>query len=326
MKENNNNPVSSSNQNPVLSALLGVAVSDALGVPVEFMSRGELNQNPVTDMRGFGTYNQPAGTWSDDTSMTLCLADALTKDFRLDNIANNFIKWLYEGYWTARGEVFDVGIGTRKAINRLIKGESPLNSGGNTEYDNGNGSLMRILPLVFHIQDMPIEQRFELTRQVSGITHGHIRSVIACFYYLEFAREILAGKSLFSIYKELQESVPQFLRSISVPEDEIAQYSRIFDDDISQLPEEKIKSTGYVVDSLEASIWCLLTCHSYKDTVLRAVNLGGDTDTITAITGGLAGLYYGYQQIPSEWIAVTARIGDIEELANLILLGESQAR
>lgn len=326
MKASNSNTIRSSDNNTVLSALLGVAVSDALGVPVEFMSRGELKQNPVTDMRGFGTYNQPAGTWSDDTSMTLCLAEALTKDFRLDNIANNFIKWLYEGYWTARGEVFDVGIGTRKAINRLIKGESPLNSGGNTEYDNGNGSLMRILPLVFHIKDMPIEQRFELTRQVSGITHGHIRSVIACFYYLESARQIIEGKDIFAIYKDLQSSVPDFLRRISVPEDEISHFNRLLNGDISQLPEEKIKSTGYVVDSLEASIWCLLTCHSYKDTVLRAVNLGGDTDTIAAITGGLAGLYYGYQQIPSEWIAVTARIGDIEELANLIVLGESQAR
>lgn len=326
MKASNSNTIRSSDNNTVLSALLGVAVSDALGVPVEFMSRGELKQNPVTDMLGFGTYNQPAGTWSDDTSMTLCLAEALTKDFRLDNIANNFIKWLYEGYWTARGEVFDVGIGTRKAINRLIKGESPLNSGGNTEYDNGNGSLMRILPLVFHIKDMPIEQRFELTWQVSGITHGHIRSVIACFYYLESARQIIEGKDIFAIYKDLQSSVPDFLRRISVPEDEISHFDRLLNGDISQLPEEKIKSTGYVVDSLEASIWCLLTCHSYKDTVLRAVNLGGDTDTIAAITGGLAGLYYGYQQIPSEWIAVTARIGDIEELANLILLGESQAR
>lgn len=326
MKASNSNTIRSSDNNTVLSALLGVAVSDALGVPVEFMSRGELKQNPVTDMRGFGTYNQPAGTWSDDTSMTLCLAETLTKDFRLDNIANNFIKWLYEGYWTARGEVFDVGIGTRKAINRLIKGENSLNSGGNTEYDNGNGSLMRILPLVFHIQDMPIEQRFELTRQVSGITHGHIRSVIACFYYLESARQIIEGKDIFAIYKDLQSSVPDFLRRISVPEDEISHFDRLLNGDISQLPEEKIKSTGYVVDSLEASIWCLLTCHSYKDTVLRAVNLGGDTDTIAAITGGLAGLYYGYQQIPSEWIAVTARIGDIEELANLIVLGESQAR
>jgi ADP-ribosylglycohydrolase len=162
--------------------LFGVAVGDALGVPVEFNSRQSIALNPVTDMNAHGTHDQLLGTWSDDSSLTFCLAEALTEQFDLQTIGNNFIAWLKKDFWTAHGNVFDVGVATRYAINRLQGGIHPDLAGGITENDNGNGSLMRILPLVLYIKDKPISDRFQITKQVSSITHGHIRSVIACFY------------------------------------------------------------------------------------------------------------------------------------------------
>jgi ADP-ribosylglycohydrolase len=138
----------------VKSLLFGVAVGDALGVPVEFISREKLRGTPLKDMIGYGTHNVPPGTWSDDSSLTFCLAEALTEGFDLKAIGKNFVKWYYKNYWTARGKVFDVD-------------------------SNGNGSLMRISPLVFSMLDKPMDERYQITKQVSSITHGHIRSVIA---------------------------------------------------------------------------------------------------------------------------------------------------
>ena len=300
----------------IKSVLFGVAVGDALGVPVEFQSRQMLKQNPVTDMMGYGTYNQPPGTFSDDSSLTFCLAEALAEEFDLNVVAQNFVKWVKDAYWTAGGYVFDIGTGTRRAIQRLQTGVQPDLAGGTDSSDNGNGSLMRIAPLLFHIYDKPIDERYRITQQVSALTHGHIRSVIACFYYLEFARLLLHKKmDRFDIYKTLQIEVSKFLLSQSINPDEIMLFHRLLEGDIHLLPEEQISSSGYVLHTLEASIWCFLTTNSYREAVLKAVNLGRDTDTTAAVTGGLAGILYGYDNIPKEWREQIARHNDIEELA-----------
>ncbi|WP_372775952.1 ADP-ribosylglycohydrolase family protein [Mangrovibacterium sp.] len=301
--------------NQIKSVLFGVAVADALGVPVEFRSRQTIRNNPVTNMVGYGTYNLPAGTWSDDSSLTFCLAEALTQDFDLKLIGQYFVKWVDENYWTPRGNVFDIGMATKQAISRIATGVKPELAGGSDASSNGNGSLMRILPLLFYLQDRPINERFEITKQVSSITHGHIRSVIACFYYLEFARLLVSGKDKFSAYTDLQTEITSFLTSRSVSPTEIAVFDRLLKDEIYKLTEDKIKSSGYVLHTLEASIWCLLTTDSYKEAVLKAVNLGEDTDTTGAVTGGLAALLYGLNSIPKNWIKQIARKDDIENLA-----------
>lgn len=299
----------------IISALFGVAVGDALGVPVEFISRQTIAQNPVTEMVGYGTYNLPAGTWSDDSSLTFCLAEALTQDFDLKTIGQNFVKWYHHNFWTPRGNVFDIGIATRQAISRLAQGEEPELAGRFNEVDNGNGSLMRIMPLLFYIQGKPINERYEITKQVSSITHGHIRSVIACFYYLEFARHIFLGKDKFETYTNLQTEITNHLTSLSINPTEIAKFDRLLKNDIHKLTADDIQSSGYVLHTLEASIWCLLTTNNYKEAVLKAVNLGSDTDTTGAVTGGLAGLLYGIDNIPTNWIKQIARKDDIENLA-----------
>ena len=301
--------------NTAKDILFGVAVGDALGVPVEFKSRQTISTNPITDMIGYGTYHLPAGTWSDDSSLTFCLAEALTQNFDLNVIAQNFVKWTHENYWTPHGNVFDIGIATRQAISKLARGERPELAGGFDVSSNGNGSLMRISPLLFYLLDKSINERYEITKQVSSITHGHIRSVIACFYYLEFARQLFERKDKFEIYKNLQLEITDHLTSLSINQTEIALFDRLLNSDIHKLDEYQIHSSGYVLHTIEASIWCLLTTDNYKDAVLKAVNLGEDTDTTGAVTGGLAGILYGLENIPPKWITQIARKDDIENLA-----------
>lgn len=304
--------------------LFGVAIGDALGVPVEFKSRQTIMKNPVIDMIGYGTYNLPAGTFSDDSSLTFCLAEALTKNFSLEEIGKNFIYWRDHCFWTARGEVFDIGIATDQAITRLKNNCLPELAGGFNVSDNGNGSLMRILPLTIYLKDKSIAKRYEITKQVSSITHGHIRSVIACFYYLEFALQIIKGIDKFKIYQNLKIDLVSFLNSIEINQEEIDVFYRLLKWDIFDLPEQEIYSSGYVLHTLEASIWSLLTTESYQEATLKAVNLGEDSDTTGAVTGGLAGLLYGYKNIPNNWMDKIAKKNEISFLAERIRVFENK--
>lgn len=302
---------------PVKNALFGLVVGDALGVPVEFKRREELRENPVTDMVGYGTHNQPPGTWSDDSSLALCLADELTKGFNLNTIADSFVKWLYEGYWTPHGEVFDVGNSTGAALKNLKNGASPEESGMKEENTNGNGSLMRILPLLFYVYKNKNEQeRYEIIRKVSAITHAHIRSTLSCFYYLEMGRFILEGYSLMDSYQKTNKVVLQLADKIAVPASELVHFERLTNGGIHQLSEEEIFSETYVIHTLEASLWCMLNTNNYAEAVLKAVNLGHDTDTTAAVVGGLAGLAYTAGEIPEKWLDPIPRLKDIEKVAD----------
>lgn len=299
----------------IKDALLGVAVGDALGVPVEFLAREELKDRPVTGMLAYGTHSQPAGTWSDDSSLTFCLAEMLCKGYDLNDLANRFINWMEYGYWTPHGDVFDIGIATAAAIHGLQMGDRPVMAGGRDEKSNGNGSLMRILPILFYVKNMPVAQRFQHVEEVSSITHAHIRSITACFIYIEFALALLQGMNKEAAYKEICTTTKEFLvrnNVIDLVEQKI--FGRILEGRLPALDESDIDSSGYVIHTLEASMWCLLTTKSYKEAVLRAVNLGSDTDTTAAVTGGLAGLLYGWESIPDEWLDALVKREDIEDL------------
>ena len=294
--------------------LFGIAIGDALGVPVEFMSRKHLQANPVVSMREFGTHHQPAGTWSDDTAMSMLLAEQLIEGYDVQKLANRFCHWYQYNQWTPHGEIFDMGVATRNAMDKLAKGVSALESGECDDYSNGNGSLMRILPLAIYLQNKPIDQRFCLTKEVSGITHSHIRSVIGCFFAVEFVIQLLKEKDKCDAYYEAQNIVRDYLHLINVKSSEIELYNRILFDDISCIAESDIYSSGYILHTLEASLWAFLTTENFKDAVLKAVNLGDDTDTIGSVTGGMAGLFYGFDQIPRDWIETLVKKEDIEEL------------
>lgn len=307
-------------KNTIESGLFGLAVGDALGVPVEFKSRTYLKQNPVTEMFGFGTHHQPPGTWSDDSSLAFCLAESLCKGYDLFDIARNFVKWYSAELWTPHGRVFDIGIATTHAIHNIAKGHQPELCGGFYEEDNGNGSLMRILPLVFYLQkENDLEVIYQKVKAVSSITHAHFRSVFACFIYVIYCLEILKDNDKFEAYKEMQNILSQFLTDKKFNPVELQLFDRVLKNDISKYPEQNIHSSGYVLDSLQASLWCFLNSDSYEETVLKAVNLGEDTDTTGAIAGGLAGIYYGIENIPKKWIDNLARTNDIKDLAERLL-------
>jgi ADP-ribosyl-[dinitrogen reductase] hydrolase len=309
------------NKHSTIDALLGIAVGDAIGVPVEFMSRETLVRAPVTSVRGFGTHHQPPGTWSDDSSLTFCLAEMLCEGYDMDDLVHRFINWRQHAYWTAYGEVFDIGNGTADAIDSLADGVAPLLAGGNGEQSNGNGSLMRILPLVFYLGDKEVAERFALSREISSLTHRHNRSVIACFLYLELALSLSQGKDKYSAYQYICSEPKNWLAKAgeAIQRETDLHFSRVLSGELANYRQTDIRSSGYVIHTLEAAIWCLLLTDNYQDAVLKAVNLGEDTDTTAAVTGGLAGLVYGKEAIPAVWLASLARRGDIENLGERLM-------
>lgn len=286
----------------IKAAIFGHAVGDALGVPVEFVTREKLEKSPVTDMLEFGTHNQSKGTWSDDTSMTLCTLESLTRQNAIvpEDIMLNFSKWALNGKFTPFGRTFGIGRTTLKAIANY-KRNGKLYTCSN-EKDNGNGSLMRILPVVlyqhFHTREnISLEQEIAEIHTISALTHAHERSLVACGVYKFVAEELLQTSNKFSIIQGLRYANVFYCNS-----PEYKSFSRLFSDNFPLISRTNIKSSGYVVDTLEAALWCLLTTNNYFDCVLQAVNLGGDTDTIAAISGGLAGILYGFSAIPNKWI------------------------
>ena len=299
-------------RNQIESLINGLVIGDALGVPVEFRERGTY---VIRDMTGFGTYNQPLGTWSDDTSLTLCLIENLYEGGDLSQLLGKFEKYL-GGYLTPWGECFDIGISTSQAIQRFKKGTPPELCGGATEFDNGNGALMRIAPLVITLSDnYNFKEIFELVRRYTVITHRHPRSIVASFVYILvlkiFLNKNVLEKTL-AIVDEIVEKTLMEYDSVYLEE-----YNRFFKPFINarlfEEPENSIISSGYVVDTLKAAIWCVGTSQSYEEAVLKAVNLGGDTDTIGSIAGAMAGLRWKHTSIPDSWIHKLASFDLIEK-------------
>ena len=315
------------------AALLGLAVGDALGVPVEFIARHVRHRDPVTGLRAYGTHHQPAGTWSDDSSLTFCLAETLARPGGLAaapdlaDFGRRAINWLDNGYWTAHGETFDVGNATRAAIQSLRAGVPPSQAGPRSELDNGNGALMRILPLVFHqtwqAENLDLGAAWVLTEAVASVTHGHPRSTLGCWLYLLVARGLTRGLAPAAAYEQMQALANPWLhaKAKGAVFYEWPKYGDLLDGTLLTQSEPDIKSSGYVVHTLEAALWCLLKHDTYAATVLAAVNLGDDTDTTGAVAGGLAGLAYGEAGIPAEWLAGLARRADIEDLAQRLAAG-----
>ena len=284
----------------IKAVMIGHAVGDALGVPVEFRDREELDAIPVTDMKGFGTYLYPAGCWSDDTSMSIAALDSLADgkvDF--DEIMHNFGKWLRQDAYTPTGERFDAGRTCVLAIINYLESRKSINECGMAdEFSNGNGSLMRIHPFALMTWfDRTLRPDFEsVIGKASALTHAHERSKLTCKIYT-----LILFKLLEMPQKAVIRSALDMAKRRYVENPEYGHYARLFDENFGKLSVNEIKSTGYVVDTLEAAVWCVLTTDSYMECVLKAVNLGDDTDTVAAVAGGLAGALYGYAAIPREW-------------------------
>lgn len=299
------------------AVIIGHAVGDALGVPVEFTEREKLEKNPVTDMQGYGTFNMSEGAWSDDTSMSLCALDTLIGEkINFDSIMINFGKWYYKDEFTPTGEAFDIGKTCGSAINNyFFCKKSWRECGLSDEQSNGNGSLMRINPFVLYTYrlDTNTKTKIEIIELASAMTHAHSRSKVGCGIYAFVLWKLLKNPCKESISAGLAQA-EEFYRNSA----EYAYYVKTFSfanaDKLKHIGSNEIRSSGYIVDSLEAALWCLLTTDSYKECVLKAVNLGYDADTIAAIAGGLAGALYGYEAIPQKWRDCLIKREYIEEL------------
>lgn len=289
-----------------LGGLMGFVIGDAFGVPVEFMSRRELLKNPITKMVGYGTHNQPAGTWSDDTSMMIATIDSINSKQKIDltDIALKFVAWKNHASYTALGELFDIGNTCAKAINNFEETHDPYTCGLKDNNANGNGSLMRILPIAYYAVEKRLkdDEILEVVKDVSSLTHAHEISIMGCYIYVRYAMFLLNGKDKYSAY-----SMVKSIDYTMFSEETRAAYQRLLLGDIAKLTINDISSSGYVVDSLESAIWVTLQSENFKEAIIGAVNLGSDTDTIGAITGGLSGILYGDELIPEDWKNTIAR-------------------
>lgn len=298
----------------IYGGLLGVIVGDALGVPVEFVPRGRLRQDPVTDMIGYGTYNLPPGSWSDDSSLTLCLLESLCESgYDLADAGRRFVRWYREAHWTPHGEVFDIGHTTREAILRLEQGVAPALAGPSGEHSNGNGSLMRIMPASLYFAGHDETAMREAICHISSLTHGHPRSQLACVLYTLLVQDLLAGQSPGDACANLEARARRLCAGTPLAE-EFHHFRHIFSGNLATLDESEINSGGYVVSTLEASLWCLLNTATFAEAALKAVNLGSDSDTTGAVAGGLAGVYYGLSSVPGHWLKRLARHDEIMDL------------
>lgn len=298
--------------------LLGTAVGDALGLPVQFLEREVVAKNPITTMEGLDQFNVPAGTWSDNTSLSFCLAESLCNGYDLNDIINKFTKWMYEDDWTPANETFDINYINYFAIVNLRNNGSPHVAGIDNKRGNRDGSLMRILPLVPYILNMEEEKKFRIIKEISSLTYRLPRSILACIALCEFAIQYINLQLVEEAYQAMQQTILQFLKKEMFIEEDIP-FKRLVGlsyEEFKAIELKDIHSTEYVIDTLEASLWCIFNTTSYKDAVLKAVNLGDDANTVGAITGGLAGIIYGYDTIPSEWLEVLAKKDDIIELAD----------
>jgi ADP-ribosylglycohydrolase len=289
-----------------------VLVGDALGVPVEFTGRSMRDRDPVTDMRGYGTWNQPAGTWSDDSSMTLATADVLVRmGWDLPAMLHGFLGWLDHNEWTPHGAVFDIGNATRNALMLFRIGGDHTTCGQPGERDNGNGSLMRCLPVSLWLFGSPAEHLREKAGDASALTHAHLRSRLCCAWHALWCDAVLSGRDI----RAAAQQASKRLRPLITVDLERQILKRLLDGSVMDLPRASLQSDGYVVSTLEASLWCVANHADFRSTVLAAVNLGGDADTTGAVAGGMAGLVYGLSGIPTEWIDALARRAEVMALA-----------
>ena len=296
----------------VRALIYGHAIGDALGVPVEFSSRTERMVSPVTSMRSNFAREFPAGTWADDTSLSIALLESLGRLGKIDytDIMDNFVKWYDDDEFTALGDPVDeVGMRTSTAILGFKCGMNPTNCGGDQESDNGNGSLMRIDPIVLYLhekfgENLATDESMEFVHNISSLTHAHARSKIACGILILILNEILNGAKDLKI--AIRDGISKAREFYSAREDFANEFSenfaRVSSENFAETPRDDIHSSGYVIDTLEASIWCLLNSKDYSECVLKAVNLGIETNTTAAVAGGVAGLFYGFDAIPAQWI------------------------
>ncbi|MCX7826551.1 MAG: ADP-ribosylglycohydrolase family protein [Verrucomicrobiae bacterium] len=283
--------------------LLGLACGDAVGTTVEFSSRGSFP--PVTDMVGGGPFRLPAGAWTDDTSMALCLASSLleTGGFDAQDQMRRYTAWYRDGYWSSTGRCFDIGATVLDALMRFEQTGEPF-SGSTNPRSAGNGCIMRLAPIpMFFYPDFSAAEHW--AAESSRTTHGATECVESCRLLALILCAAFSGKNKKEVLFGHATREFQSRKVRAIARGEYADKERT-----------AISGSAYVIACLEAAAWCFLRSDSFESAVLLAVNLGDDADTTGAVTGQIAGAFYGEEGIPQTWLSRLAHGEQIRELAD----------
>ena len=294
-----------------IGSLLGLAVGDALGTTLEFAARD--SRPRLIGIKGGGPFGLEPGQWTDDTSMALALAESLLVCDGLNehDLMTRFVSWMDEGAYSSNGRCFDVGNTVRAALNRFKATGDPI-AGSTDPMSAGNGSLMHLAPVAIRYWD-DIDLLRDAAARQSRTTHGAPEAVDACVAFAEMLADAIAGKPRSQVLCDRES-------------DWAGQIAGILRGSWRRKARSEIKSSGYVAHSLEAAIWCVARTGSFAEAVLLAANLGGDSDTVAAITGQLAGAVYGYQATPDHWMSQLASQGVIFGMARQLVDRTSAAR
>ncbi len=292
----------------LLGLFLGLAIGDAIGTTLEFRTRDSYVH--ISDMIGGGPFGLHPGEWTDDTSMALCLAYSLKATGQVDgsfdaaDLMRRFVNWWRFGYCSVTGECFDIGTATRNALHRFEITGDPI-SGSLNEHSAGNGSIMRLGPIVLRYADNA-DAAFKAARLQSVTTHGALECIEACLLMTHVLLQLCRGV-------ELRSAVA------SGPLCESAKIAKISDASLFDKKRDEIRSTGYVVDTLEAALWAVGQSHSFEEAVLLAANLGDDADTVAAVAGQFAGARWGGGDIPKRWLDTLAWRDEITKLGSELI-------
>ncbi|MBI2806247.1 MAG: ADP-ribosylglycohydrolase family protein [Planctomycetes bacterium] len=297
--------------------LIGLSVGDALGAAIEFKSPGSFS--PVTGYRSGGPHRLDAGEWTDDTSMALALADSIaTAGWDLNDQADRYVQWWKTGKYSVNGRCFDIGITTSSALSNYVTKKNALTSGDRSDSASGNGSIMRLAPVPIryvHLYPTKSDELSRLAGESSLPTHASDQCVSACRYLATVLAALIHGEDRDEVLSPDWQPLQQLtdIKPLHPLIQEIAQGS------FRQKQPPAIQGSGWVVKSLEASLWAFHDADNFEEAVLRAVNLGDDADTTGAICGQLAGAYWGESGISESLRSGLARMDMLEKaLAGIV--------
>ena len=285
----------------VKNGIIGFIIGDAIGVPLEFSKRRN-EYNKIVDMLEYGSHNLEKGSFSDDSSMVIATIKSIVDNkgnIDYEDIMNNFIKWAENGEFTPNNKAFGIGRTTLRALfNYKNNNINAIECGLDNIKDNGNGSLMRILPIAYYCyyKKLNDDEIFKIVKNISSMTHKNNISILGCYIYVLLVIELLNGNKKEKAYNNIR----NYDYSKYFDLDVIKYYDRLLKNDIKNLNINNISSLGFVVDTLEAVIWCFLNSNNYDESIIKSINLGNDTDTIGALVGGISGIYY--NNINDKWL------------------------
>lgn len=290
--------------------LLGLAAGDALGTTLEFTRSGSFE--PLEDMVGGGPFSLQPGQWTDDTSMALCLAESLIEKQGFDPADQmaRYLRWWQSGHLSSTGICFDIGNTVRSALLRYQASGEPY-AGSTDPYTAGNGSLMRLAPVVLFFAAEPVKAVY-FAGESSRTTHCAASAVDACRYFAGLLLGALQGASRDELLEGIYEPYPGCWQEQPLDPD----IARVAGGSFRQRNPPEVRGSGYVVESLEAALWAFQHSNTFRSGALMAANLGEDADTTTAIYGQIAGAYYGFQGIPADWLDKLAFRKQIQEMAD----------